>query len=239
MAIFIYPNPIFSYTLSAHSLLVSLSLSLSLCVECLVWNLFSLCLCNPRSMLRRLARHGTVFGGANADEATVRTFEAWHELVKSAIAGSGSAEGASEEAVATLRKNIADDCVFRPPTYFKPWEGGDETALLLTCAAEVFGDSFTYGRQWISDDGRDWALEFRAEIASSGKIVDGIDLVKLNADGKIADFTVLARPPSGVSVLGEEMMKRVPQKMAKLKSKKMIRSATSAFSSVFGGSGKL
>ena len=33
--------------------------------------------------------------------------------------------------------------------------------VLLGCVGDVFGKSFTYGRQWLSDDGHQWALEFK------------------------------------------------------------------------------
>ncbi len=51
--------------------------------------------------------------------------------------------------------------------------------MILTCAAEVFGTSFQYKRQWISPCGREWALEFETEISSTGKTMNGIDLVSL------------------------------------------------------------
>ena len=89
--------------------------------------------------------------------------------------------------------------------------------LLLSCVSEVFGKSFTYGRQWVSPDGRDWALEFTAQIGNSKKGITGIDLVKLNEDGKIVEFMVLARPPNGVAELKSQMMQKVPPRLAKLK----------------------
>jgi hypothetical protein len=119
---------------------------------------------------------------------------------------------------------VDDECVFKPPTYFSAWRGGDETTLLLGCAAEVFGESFAYGRQWISNDGRDWALEFTAEVGDTGKSLEGIDLVKLNDAGHIVEFTVLARPPSGVAAMKSEMMKRVPHRLAALKSRQALGS---------------
>ena len=105
---------------------------------------------------------------------------------------------AGEDTLALLRPRMAKDCVFKPPTYYKAWTGRDETLMLLEAVSEVFGPSFTYGRQWLSDDGREWALEFSADVADSGKTVHGIDLVSLNEDGLIAEFTVLARPPNAV-----------------------------------------
>ena len=121
-----------------------------------------------------------------------------------------------------LRPHLHDQCVFKPPTYYAPWVGGDETLLLLTCASEVFGASFTYHRQWLSPDGHDWALEFKADIADTGRSIDGVDLVKLDEAGRMIEFTVLARPPNGVDALKREMMKRVPPRLAALKMGKLF-----------------
>ena len=158
-----------------------------------------------------------ILGGEAMDANCQLAFDTWHSCVKDVAAGKAvTIDAASTD---RLRAVVADDCVhaplrpvaapalrdvaarprFRPPTYFKPWTGGDETTVLLSCAAEVFGESFTYKRQWLSADGRDWALEFEATIADTGKRIDGIDLVQLDAQGKICDFTVLARPPNGVA----------------------------------------
>ena len=65
-------------------------------------------------------------------------------------------------------------------------------------------------------------MQFSANIASTGKRVDGIDLVTLDENDQIADFTVLARPPNAVAALKDEMMRRVPVKMAALKAKQAL-----------------
>ena len=65
-------------------------------------------------------------------------------------------------------------------------------------------------------------MEFTADIADSGKTVQGIDLVSLCEAGRISDFTVLARPPNAVETLKSEMMKRVPLRLAALKAKRAL-----------------
>ena len=95
-------------------------------------------------------------------------------------------------------------------------------SLLLCSAAEVFGTSFKYGRQWLSDDGREWALEFSATIEGATVGIDGIDLVSLDEQGKMRDFTVLARPPNGVAALKDAMMRKVPLKMASYKARRAM-----------------
>ena len=160
-----------------------------------------------------LAQLGAL-GGERCTDPAAATFRAWHGAIKGAMRGGDPAP--------LLRPHVHDECVFRPPTYYKPWVGGDETLLLLTCVSGVFGTSFTYGRQWLSPDGHDWALEFKADIADTGRSIDGIDLVKLDEAGRMVEFTVLARPPNGVDALKREMMKRVPPRLAALKMRQLF-----------------
>ena len=107
-----------------------------------------------------------LLGGDNMNEESKKTFDCWHQAV-------------SNRDGSFLSGRINSDVVFRPPTYFKPWKGEEELKVILTCAAEVFGDSFRYKRQWLSPCGREWALEFETEIGESGKTMNGIDLVSL------------------------------------------------------------
>lgn len=161
-----------------------------------------------------------VLGGEKIDIRALETFRAWHGCVSvgcSDEVNSKSLEAATEK----LRPMVHDNCKFSPPTYWKPWVGRDEFLVIISSVGEVFGQSFKYGRQWLSPDGRDWALEFSANIGSSGMRLDGIDLVKLDSDGKIIDFVVLARPPNAVEALKKEMMSRVPGRMAKMKVKQL------------------
>jgi hypothetical protein len=173
-----------------------------------------------------LSQHGKVLGGDQMSPSALETFRTWHECVNYSTTGNtDSDEG--RRLISKLTAQVDNNCTFYPPTYFSHWEGRDEFVLLIVAVSEVFGKSFTYGRQWISPDGSDWALEFSAEIESSKKVVHGIDLVKLGSDGKIIDFRVLARPPNAVQELKAAMMKKVPMRLAALKARR-------AMSSVFG-----
>ena len=79
-----------------------------------------------------------------------------------------------------------------------------------------------YGRQWLSDDGREWALEFSADIGATGKTLHGMDLVSLDSEGSIIEFTVLARPTNAIEALKNEMILKVPVRMATLKAKQAL-----------------
>ena len=122
-------------------------------------------------------------------------------------------EGRSDELQA-FSDCVHEDCVFRTPTYLKPWRGREKVIFLLQTVAEVFGDSFAYHRQWLSQDGRQWALEFTAKVGE--KFIKGLDLVSLDADGKVVEFEVVARPLSAVAALKAGMGLRVPAKLAAL-----------------------
>lgn len=155
--------------------------------------------------------------------AALNTFDAWHKAVELGVHGSQVDSTAIENFSGCVHEKIK----FNPPTYFKGWTGREEFVTIITAVGQVFGKSFKYHRQFVSPDGLDWGLEFSAEIGNSGKKMTGIDLVKLDEDGNIVDFTVLARPPNAVTELKNEMMKRVGPKMAILKAKQ-------AASSLFG-----
>ena len=157
-----------------------------------------------------------VLGGGAASPAAAETFKAWHAALSHSLAGDSSA------GMNLVRPHMHSACVFRPPTYFKPWVGRDETLCVLGAVAEVFGPSFRYGRQWLSDDGREWALEFSADIGASGKTLHGMDLVSLDSEGSIIEFTVLARPTNAIEALKSEMILRVPVRMATLKAKQAL-----------------
>jgi len=168
-----------------------------------------------------LSQYGTVLGGEKICPKALKTFEVWHQCVSAAINAENQSADAKTVMVQTLSKQVDEKCRFYPPTYFKHWEGKDEFLVLISSVSEVFGPSFTYGRQWLSPNGRDWALEFSADIEETGKKLDGIDLVSLDEEGKIVKFTVLARPPNAVDALKQAMMRKVPPRLAKLKAQQV------------------
>jgi hypothetical protein len=164
-----------------------------------------------------LSAYGNVLGGENICPKSLETFHVWHETVSHGISGGDTAK--LHEIGKKLGTRVHPRCKFSPPTYFKDWEGRDEFLHIISCVGEVFGKSFTYGRQWVSPNGRDWALEFKANIGDTKLAIHGIDLVKLDEDGMIIDFAVLARPPSAVAELKTQMMKKATPGLIKMKAK--------------------
>ena len=99
---------------------------------------------------------------------------------------------------------LAEDVEFRSPFAFTPYQGRRAVAGLLQTVIQVFRD-FHYHRQFVAGDSA--ALEFSAFIG--GLSLKGIDLIRLDADGRIVDFEVMIRPANALLALGEEMGKRL------------------------------
>jgi hypothetical protein len=97
---------------------------------------------------------------------------------------------------------IGEDAVFHSPVVHTPQVGKAKVLAYLSAASVVLGnDSFRYVRELV--DGDDVLLEFTAEI--DGIHVNGIDLIRFDSAGQIADFKVMVRPLKAVNKLWELM----------------------------------
>ena len=87
------------------------------------------------------------------------------------------------------RELLAPDIVFHSPATFHPFVGRDTVGDLLEIVGDTF-EGFRYTDELVSDGAH--ALIFRAEIG--GREIEGIDLLRFDSAGLIADFTVMLRP---------------------------------------------
>lgn len=101
---------------------------------------------------------------------------------------------------------FAEDIVFHSPATFHPFLGKATVTRLLRLVAETFED-FRYTDELESDGAH--ALIFKAAIG--GREIEGIDLLRLDRDGLIADFTVMLRPISGLLPFAQAMGEKVQQ----------------------------
>jgi hypothetical protein len=103
-----------------------------------------------------------------------------------------------------LTDALADDVVFRSPAVFKPYEGRSVvSAILVQGAMRVFED-FRYTAQL---EGPGVAtLIFQARVGD--RELDGLDLLRFDADGKVSELMVMVRPMSGLNALAEAMTRR-------------------------------
>ncbi len=113
----------------------------------------------------------------------------WHQLVK-------------ERNVRGLDALLADEAVFLSPVVHTPQVGKAITKAYLAAAFQVFfNPSFRYVRELSSD--RDAVLEFEVEIDRI--VVNGVDMIKWNEEGKITEFKVMLRPLKAVHLIHQRM----------------------------------
>jgi hypothetical protein len=104
------------------------------------------------------------------------------------------------EAVGEL---LAEEIVFHSPVTFHPFLGRATVTRLLAEVVQVFED-FRFTDELRMDGAH--ALIFRATVA--GKEIEGIDLLRFDDDGLIADFTVMLRPLSAFMLFAQAMGER-------------------------------
>ena len=100
--------------------------------------------------------------------------------------------------VAALSDLLADDVVFRSPAVYRPYEGRETVVALLQVVAGVF-ENFRYAAEW--RDGATTILFFEANVGK--RELQGVDILEENESGRIARFTVMIRPLSGLQALAE------------------------------------
>jgi hypothetical protein len=141
--------------------------------------------------------------------------EQWHRIIRNM-------------SVEALDDVLAEDVVFHSPIVHTPQEGRDLTRLYLMAAFNVLpGDAassesregsdggsasgsektdeakseFKYVREVVGE--RDAVLEFVTTV--DGIIVNGIDMIRWNDEGKIVDFKVMVRPLKAIQKLHAQM----------------------------------
>jgi SnoaL-like protein len=99
---------------------------------------------------------------------------------------------------------LAPDVTFRSPVVFKPYEGREAVSVVLAAVFQVFED-FRYTDEVAGGDLE--LLVFEARVGD--RELQGVDIVRLGADGLVAELTVLVRPMSGMMALAEAMRERL------------------------------
>ena len=100
---------------------------------------------------------------------------------------------------------FAEDATLDSPVAFKPFTGIDAVSVVLRAVFETFED-FHYTDEFEGPDGTH-ALIFEARVGD--KSVQGLDLIREDADGRVKNLTVMVRPTSGLMALAEAMAAKV------------------------------
>ena len=117
------------------------------------------------------------------------TIENWHKLVRTRDA-------------CGLDDLLAEDAVLYSPVVHAPQVGKAIAAMYLPAALNVFAnDTFRYVREVIGEN--DAVLEFETEI--DGIVINGVDMIRWNDDGKITEFKVMVRPLKAINLIHQKM----------------------------------
>lgn len=103
-----------------------------------------------------------------------------------------------------LAASLREDVVLHSPILFRGFEGRDVVVAVLTQVAATLED-LTYTDELHQGD--TVALRFRARVGD--RELEGIDLLALDDDGRVADLTVFMRPLSALNRFNEEMAARL------------------------------
>jgi len=115
--------------------------------------------------------------------------EAWHQLVRT-------------QNPAGLDALLADDVVFVSPVVHTPQHGKALTKAYLGAAFVVFfNPSFRYVREIVGP--RDAMLEFETTI--DGVLVNGVDIIRWDAQDRIVEFKVMVRPLKAIQLIHARM----------------------------------
>jgi hypothetical protein len=93
-----------------------------------------------------------------------------------------------------LEAMLAPDVHFRSPVVYRPYEGRPAVGALLRVVGEVLGPAFAYHWQVRQDDRE--VLFFSTEVG--GREVEGVDLLRYDENGLVAELVVMMRPASGL-----------------------------------------
>ena len=104
---------------------------------------------------------------------------------------------------------LAPDVVLHSPVTFRPFEGREAVSMLFGVLLRTFED-FRYTDELDGDGVK--ALVFEARVGD--RRVQGLDLLRFDAGGLIADFTVMVRPLTATMALAEAVGKGLEEAAA-------------------------
>lgn len=125
----------------------------------------------------------------------MHVLEKWHQCI-----GKGNMN--------LLEEILADDVVFHSPVVWKPQAGKQITKFYLMAADQVIGGShFAYAKEIVDKDQA--CLEFTSQIGDT--IINGVDIISWNEEGKITEFKVMVRPLQAVNAIWKAMQEMMEQ----------------------------
>ncbi len=100
---------------------------------------------------------------------------------------------------------LAEDVRFFSPIEAEPTVGRKAASMVLSTVFEEVFEDFRYVNQL---DGEDLhLLVFHARVGNVP--LEGVDLLKLDREGLVREFTVMIRPLEAIKAIGQEMALRM------------------------------
>ena len=106
-----------------------------------------------------------------------------------------------------LVDTLAPDVVFHSPLISTPFVGKGPVSELFRVVSDelLFKDELNYTHECLADD--TLVVVFTSVVA--GKEVEGVDVMKLDAEGKLRDITVFLRPLTGTAAVASVLSPRL------------------------------
>jgi len=119
----------------------------------------------------------------------IDTLARWHEVVQS-------------HDPTRLQDLLADTVVFHSPVVHAPQRGKHITLKYLTAAMQVFANGSFHYVSRLHDD-QQAVLEFMVDI--DDVTINGVDLIRWDAAGRIIEFKVMIRPLRAIHLIQQKM----------------------------------
>jgi len=130
-----------------------------------------------------------LFRQAQGDEADAESRSAFRQAVE-------------RKDMAGVIDALADDVEFRSPAVHRPYKGREAVGGLLRTVGQVLGPALVY--QWQVREGDREVLCFTSRVGD--RDVEGVDLLRYDADGKVTEFVVMVRPASALLALRDAVV---------------------------------
>jgi hypothetical protein len=111
---------------------------------------------------------------------------------------------AEEKDFSAVDELFAQQASFHSPVVFTPYEGREAITMLRGAVVQVFED-FRYVDQ--VESGETAVLIFKARVGD--REIDGVDILRFDADDRIVEMMVMVRPMSAVHALAEAMQAKL------------------------------
>ena len=104
-----------------------------------------------------------------------------------------------------LKEILAEDVTFHSPVVHTPQQGKKITFIYLSAALHLLSGQEDRQFRYVNEVTTDRQLHLEFECTLDGILVNGIDLIELNEEGKITQFKVMLRPLQAIQIVHKKM----------------------------------